>query len=296
MPRRVTPSQLRNMIRQAEQKQRQAINKYNEGLRKLNREIDKYNRESKRAVDNYNREVRAHNTRVRRNRQRLRNELSRLSSHTSRTRFVTYRTSVDSLHSAFVRVEAKADAGMLESQILDLTEGETANSVTVLNSLLDDAHAPAAEPDALRQTSLRGELSEISPDLDQRWRGALFALDQRNPDAARHFCASSREILARVIESEAPDKEVLRALPRCPKTQEGRPTRRARVQFFLHRKGLYDEDLEDFVEQDLENVVTLFNVFNEGTHGSAGAFTLAQLASIKQRVEDAIRFLHSVIR
>ena len=296
MPRRVTPSQLRNMIRQAEQKQRQAINKYNEGVRKWNREVDKNKRESKRTVDNYNREVRAHNARVRRNRQRLHNELSRLSSQTSRTRYVTYRTSVESLHSAFVRVEAKADAGVLGPQILDLTESETANSVTVLNSLLDDAQAPSADPDALRQTSLQGELSEISSDLDQRWRGALFALDPRNPDAARHFCASSREILARVIESEAPDEEVLRALPRCPRTQEGRPTRRARVQFFLHRKGLKDEDLEDFVERDLDNVVTLFNVFNEGTHGSAGTFSLGQLASIKQRVEEAIRFLHNLIR
>lgn len=296
MPRRVSPSQLRNMIRQAEQKQRQAINKYNDAARKWNREVDKYNRESKRAVDTYNREVRAHNARVRRNRQRLRSELSRLSSQTTRTRYVTYRTSVESLHGAFVRVEAKADAGVLGPQILDLTEGETANSVTVLNSLLDDAQAPVAEPNALRQTSLQGELSEISSDLDQRWRGALFALDPRNPDAARHFCASSREILARVIESEAPDEEVLRALPRCPRTQEGRPTRRARVQFFLHRKGLQDDDLEDFVERDLENVVALFNVFNEGTHGSAGTFTLGQLIAIKQRVEEAIRFLHNLIR
>lgn len=285
MPRRVTPSQLRSMIRQAEQKQRQAINKFNEGVRKWNRE-----------VDNYNREARAHNARVRQNRQRLRHELFKLSRQTYQSRFVTYRTSVESLHSAFVRVEAKADAGVLGPQILDLTESETANSVNVLNSLLDDAQAPSTDPDALRQTSLDAELSEISSDLDQRWRGALFALDPRNPDAARHFCASSREILARVIESEASDEEVLRALPRCPRTPEGRPTRRARVQFFLHRKGLLDDDLEDFVERDLDNVVTLFNVFNEGTHGSAGTFTLGQLAAIKQRVEDAIRFLHKVLR
>jgi uncharacterized protein YukE len=225
------------MFRQAEQKQRQTVNRYNDAVRKWNREADKHNRETKRAVDNYNREVRAHNSRVRQNRQRLRNELSRLSSQTTRTRYVTYRASVESLHGAFVRVEAKADAGILGSQILDLTEGETANSVEVLNSLLDESQALVTESNDLRQTSLKGELSEISGDLDQRWRGALFALDPRNPDAARHFCASSREILAKVMESEAPDRVVLRELPECPKTQEGRPTRRARVQFFLHRKG-----------------------------------------------------------
>jgi Predicted pPIWI-associating nuclease len=59
---------------------------------------------------------------------------------------------------------------------------------------------------------------------------------------------------------------------------------------------MFDRDLEEFIDRDLDNVVTLFNVFNEGTHGSAGTFTLGQLAAIKQRVEDAIRFLHSVIR
>ncbi len=292
MPRRVSPSQLKNMIRQAEQKQRQAITKYN-------REVDKFNRETKRAVDNYNREVRAHNSRVRRNRQRLRIELSKLSSQTTRTRYVTYQTSVESLRSSFARVETRVGAGAWGasgSDILDLAEGETANSVGVLNALLEEPKSDVADVDDLRQTTLAGELSELSKDLDQRWRGALFALDPRNPDAARHFCASSREILTRVIETEAPDTTVLGAFPECPKTKEGRPTRRARVHFFLHRKGMLDDDLTDFVESDLENVVTLFNIFNEGTHGAAGTFTLRQLAAIKHRVEDAIRFLYRVVR
>lgn len=299
MARRVTPSQLRSMLRQAEQKQRQAINEYNSAVRRWNREADKYNRDVKRAINDYNREARAHNSRVRANRQRLRNELRKLASRGSKPQYASYGTSVRTLHQAFVRVEAKVESGVWAGpgdMLLDLSEREAANSVEVLNALLADPAEPLAVAPDLRETSLTRELSDISPELDQRWRGALFALDPRNPDAARHFCASSREILGRILEIEAPDAEVLRSLPTCPTTGEGKPTRRAKIQFFLQRKQMPDEDLEDFVESDLDNVVQLFDVFNEGTHGTAGTFDLPQLSVIKRRVEDAIRFLHRIIR
>lgn len=287
------------MIRQAEQKQKQAINKYNSAVRDWNRGVDKYNRDVQRAVDDYNREVRAHNSRVRANRQRLRSELARLANQRSRPQYVSYSTSVQTLHHAFVRVEAKAESGAWGGpgeMLLDLTEGETANSIEVLNALLaDPAETATALPD-LRETSLTHELTNISPELNQRWRGALFALDPKNPDAARHFCASSREILGTVLAIEAPDEEVLRWLPRCPTNHLGKPTRRAKIQFFLQRKGMLDQDIEDFVEGDLDNVVSLFSVFNEGTHGTAGTFDLHQLSVIKRRVEDAIHFLYRIIR
>ena len=77
---------------------------------------------------------------------------------------------------------------------------------------------------------------------------------------------------------------------------QGKPTRRAKIQFVLQRKGILDEDIEEFVEGDLDNVVSLFKVFNEGTHGAAGKFDLHQLSVIKRRVEDAIRILYRVIR
>lgn len=82
----------------------------------------------------------------------------------------------------------------------------------------------------------------------------------------------------------------------APTTDEGRPTRRAKIQFCLARKALAAPELVDFVEDDFENVATLFGVFNDGTHGSAGKFDLDQLASLKIRVEDAIRFLYRLTR
>jgi hypothetical protein len=49
--------------------------------------------------------------------------------------------------------------------LLDLTEGETGNSIEVLNALLaDPAETVAALPD-LRETSLTHEQTNISPEL-----------------------------------------------------------------------------------------------------------------------------------
>ena len=54
------------------------------------------------------------------------------------------------------------------------------------------------------------------------------------------------------------------------------------------------DDLEDFVENDMKNVVELFEVFNEGTHGTAGTFDLGQLRAVRKRVEDGIMFLSRI--
>ena len=56
------------------------------------------------------------------------------------------------------------------------------------------------------------------------------------------------------------------------------------------------EELEDFIEADMKNVVDLFHVFNKGTHGTAGTFTSSQLHEIRKRTEDAIMFLFRLLR
>lgn len=294
MRRRVTPSQYRSLVRQAQQKQNRAIQAYN-------RDVAKHNREAKRAIDDYNREVRRFNAEVRRNRQRLRNELNKLAKQpvvTGRTH-VTYRASVETLHSSFLQLEsapARRNWGDAGDELFDLAEGEAANSVRSLNALLDAPTTAKTDDPALRETTLMSELVDLSPDLDRRWNGALYALNPANPDAARHFCTSAREILATVLDIEAPDGLVLSGIPDCPTTGQGRPTRRAKIEFCLQRKARSAPELLNFVDDDLKNVASLFRVFNDGTHGSAGTYDLAQLASLKTRVEDAIRFLHRLVR
>ena len=292
MVRQVTPSQWNSMVRKVQQKQRQAIDKYN-------RDAKAYNQKVKRAVDDYNRDVRTYNARVRADRQRLRNELARLSRQTTvTTRLRTFRTSVSVVQTAHERLEHAADSSRFDArynEVLDLSERETANSTGLMNALLGDA-APSDEllPNAL-DSPLIPVLQAISSDLSDRWRGALFSLNLRNPDAARHFCASAREIITRILETKAPDTTVAGAMPDCDCTPQGKPTRRAKIRYFLHLKGMNQDELEAFVEADMNNVVDLFQVFNEGTHGSAGKFGLTQLRAIRKRVEEAIMFLSGLV-
>jgi hypothetical protein len=305
MVRRVTPAQLQSIIRQAEQKRRQAIANYNREVARVNahnqRVVGEYNRKNKQAVANYNREVTAHNSKVRANRQRLKNEVARLNARptTSSTRYVTYNSSVTTLQRSFTNVESSVESGSWsdDRNFLDLTEGETANSVAVLNQLLaDPAESPTTDDSSLRQTTLTNELSDIAPDLEARWTGALFSLSPMNPDAARHFCTSAREIMTVILDVEAPDRAVKAANPNYLKTPNGSVSRRAKILYCLERSGNYSEALAEFVDDDVNSVITLFDEFNHGTHGNAGQFDLQQLTAIKARVEGAIQFLHRVVR
>lgn len=287
MVRRVSPAQLRSQIRQAQQKAQRAVNNYNQSVRKVNQ-----------AIDSYNREARAHNARVRANQQRLQREIAKLKSRPTTTRYVTYGSSVQTLQHSLTRVETAVQTGAWrdDRNLLDLAEGETANSVAALNTLLADPAEATEDGLDLQATGIGSELAEINPDLDARWRGALYALSPKNPDAARHFCTSAREMITTILELEAPDVAVKAAVPDYPKTPNGGVSRRARIQYFIQRRGEGHESLTEFVDEDINSVIALFDEFNRGTHGSAGSFSLGQLNAIKNRVEGAIRFIHRLIR
>jgi hypothetical protein len=291
MTRRINSSQAKNMIRRAQQKQRAAIQKYN-------REVDEYNRKVKRAINDYNAAVRAHNTQVRTNGERLRRELERLARGLSQPQRSTYAVSVTSLHQSFLRLEEKANQGVWGqpgAEIVRFAERETANSAEALNVILGNGPEDGDVPE-IQQSSLTSELLEISPELNRRWQGALYALHPRNPDAARHFCASAREILGGILREEAPDDEIGRLVPGFERTKDGKPTRRARIQFLLRRRRMQEADIQDFVETDLDDVVSLFDLFNRGAHGDSGTFDRTQLAALKRRVEDSIQFIHYLVR
>jgi len=288
MARRYNPSQVRSKLRQIQNKQRQAINRYNSAVRRHNQNV-------RTAVNKYNQAVRAHNARVRANRQRLKTELARLSRQTTSTRHVTFRTSVNTMQQAYSRLDQHADSRSRNPEFnyfVDLSEREAANAASVANALLGETDEQ--QQDQLDVAPLGNALAEISPELHDRWTGAVFALNPANPDAARHFCTSAREIFTQVLEISAPDDDVRHLLQDCAFTDQGRPTRRSKVRFLLQKKQLMDQALEDFVDADIDNVVELFRVFNDGTHGSAGTFDHAQLGSIRKRVEDGIMFLTQI--
>lgn len=210
---------------------------------------------------------------------------------------MNFRTSVETVQRSYQTLETRADAdvyGNRFDQFLDLSEREAANSVSVINALEGEQSENESGEIGLN-SSIDHILDAISQDVRDRWQGALFSLSPKNPDAARHFCTSARELLTEILERFAPDHEVKTAMPNCDLTDQGKPTRRAKIRFFLHEKGIADDAVADFVETDMENVVQLFRLFNDGTHGSSGRFEHTQLLAIRARVEGAVAFLWSVI-
>ena len=178
-----------------------------------------------------------------------------------------------------------------DAVIADLAERETANSVAVANAILGEESDSYFSAQPLTDTKIGGLLTSYAAELSDRWAGAIFALDPRNPDAARHFCGSAREIIADILDTEAPDTAVLARFPDSELTPQGTPTRRAKVHYCLDRSGRSDVAIEDFGEANIKDLSALFKDLNTGTHGPAGRFSLPQLTAIKTRVEDAIEFV-----
>lgn len=285
--RRINLSQLRSKLRQLESNRRQAVSRYNQRVRKYNESV----RNLKHAIERYNREVRSHNLRQRLHRQRLQSELRRLQSQRNNS-YSTFRVSVSRLQAVYTRLEESAARRVLspaDNYFLDLAEQEAANSVSVVNALLAPEESQSVSP--IRETAITDEVAVISQDLDTRWRGALFALNPENPDAARHFCTSSREIFTQILEIKAPDDAVFAMLPDTQRTERGSATRRSKISFLAMQQGVQVAELADFASEDIANIVELFDVLNTGTHGRAGRYDMATLEAIKRRVEDGLMFL-----
>jgi len=276
---RFNMSQLNSKIRQAQQKQRQAI-------AKINREIKAYNQDARRAINNYNQAIRKYNSQVKRNRQIIRQEMQRLNS--SRTTRLT--VSVKSMQHYYDAIATNYNEGVtvnLETdKILDLIEIENANSIVTANMIENDT-IPYENTEDIE---IGNKLCAISIDLNNRWQGAVFSLNPLNPDATRHFCTSARELFTNLIELKAPDQEVFNFNPSCQITDNGNPTRREKIKYMMRNK-ITDENIVAFADEDIKNILELFHVLSDGTHGESGKYSYEKLKQVKKRVESGINFL-----
>ena len=286
MPKKFNTSQFKSKLSQIENNQKQQ-------LRKITQEVDKCNRNVKRTIDNCNRAARQHNSKVRQNRTRIESELHRLRNASGTQ--TPYRTSVMAVNASYHTVSADYDYSEILTSFQDYVysgiEQENANNLETANILFGESPSEIAPAYSLQDTNIMNRLSIISADLDDRWRGALFSLSPANPDATRHFCTSAREIFTEIFDSKAKDEDVFAVFPNCQKTERGNATRREKIRYFLHRKGMRDSNVDEFVDKDMQNILELFHVLSTGTHGKAGKYTVDILASVKKRVEDGLIFL-----
>lgn len=290
---RVNLSQLKSKLRQIETQQRQAVNRYNQQVRQHNQRVA---RDINAVISKYNQEVRAYNNRQRTNQQRLRNEVAHFQSQAN-TQHVTFRESVVRVSNSYERLDQRSTLTTLspqENYFVDLSEREAANTVSLFNTLEADqfeVQPDDDEADDLQKTTISGEIAVVSEELDSRWKGALFALHPRNPEAARHFCTSAREIFTEVLELKAPDDAVFAAMPNCTKTPRGNATRRSKIAYLLSVKGIENPELVEFAGEDVDNVIELFEVLNGATHGASGRLDIPTLRQVKKRVEDGLFFV-----
>ncbi|WP_260853219.1 hypothetical protein [Corynebacterium glyciniphilum] len=298
MARKTNRAQLKAAMNKAQRQQKQAIDNYNRQVRRRNTAVKKAVNDHNREVRAYKAKVRKHNNQVKNQRRRLEQEIRRMNSRPQTRTFISYRASVETLARTYTETEAILTDRMLTPagrELVNRGSEEAANSAYLLNAMDGDGE-PEDDPteEELRGPSMQAELETFGQDLVDRWTGALFSLSPQNPDAARHFCTSAREVLITMIDDSAPDEHVVKAVPSCDTTDRGVPTRRAKVRFLLQRKGIADDSIEELVEEDMNNVLGLFREFNNGTHGHAGRFTITQLNALRMRVESAIGFIHTL--
>ena len=290
----ISTSQLKSQLRQAQRKTQQAVNQYNSAVRKYNSEVNRYNRELNRAISNYNSAVRQHNLQVQHNRQVIKKEIAKL---TNSSMHVQYSSTVSAMRSSYSRVISLYDAGREitpeQEIILNLAEQEQANSLIATNRLFNENGDCGNDQDEIEDIVISDKLSVISVDLMNRWKGAVYALNPLNPDAARHFCTSAREIFTEFIELKAPDESVFRFNPNAAKTDRGNATRKEKIRYMMSGKEL-DDSVSDFADADIDNILELFHVLSDGTHGEAGRYEFNALVQVKRRVEQGINFLCAI--
>mgnify|MGYP001625523652 FL=1 len=272
---------------QVKSKIRHIQNKYNQGMRKIERQINH-------KINDYNRAVKRYNSNLRKNQSKIKSELMKFQRNsTIRVSSSTYKISVINVNQSYDRLSQKYDFEDNSNRyrnFLEKIEEENANNLEVANVILNNDEINN-EGYSLEENIVSNKLLNISEDLDNRWKGAIFSLNPKNPDATRHFCTSTREIFIQIIDTKAKDNDVIHAFPDCEKTNNGTVSRRSKIKYLLHKKGVNDIDIENFVHTDIENILSLLYELNGGTHGQAGKYSINQLKSIKKRVENGLNFL-----
>lgn len=274
---RFNKSQFQSRMRQVQRK----------AERQIRSEIGKATRKFENDVK---RELRKYNSTVRHNQQVINCELNKLNSRT--TVKSNYTVSLDTMYQYYAIIrDTYEDCEITPEQdyILDLVEREQANGLVTANAVEHQDFSSESSEDE----EMGNKLLVVSEDLYNRWKGAVFAMNPNNPDAARHFCTSVREIFTEFIESKAPDADVFTYNPNAERTKQGNATRKEKIKYMMR-----DVDVEDcvvdFADADIQNILELFFVFNGATHGEAGKYEFNKLLQVKKRVEQGINFLYEI--
>ena len=92
------------------------------------------------------------------------------------------------------------------------------------------------------------------------------------------------------IELKASDADVFAYNPMAEKTERGNATRKEKIRYMMRNSNM-DSSVIDFADADITNILELFHILSDGTHGAAGKYEYNKLMQVKRRVEQGINFL-----
>ncbi|MGN7514102.1 MAG: hypothetical protein ACTHOM_06975 [Allomuricauda sp.] len=139
------------------------------------------------------------------------------------------------------------------------------------------------------EISLNIFLPKIDSGLYDMWKGAIEAYHSDNPDKVRHFATSIREMFTHLMGIMAPDKEIIKWSKSEKDFHNGRPTRKARLDFMC--RNISNDSFKNFVNKDVDATLAFINLFQKGTHQIKSNFSQNQLIAIKSKSEATIKFM-----
>jgi hypothetical protein len=144
------------------------------------------------------------------------------------------------------------------------------------------------------QTSdaLRCAIIEMEPGWVKMLDGARKALASENPDRLRQTSVSLRELFREVLHAIAPDEDAKRFVDDADR-EKGSPNRRARLRSVYAPLNAFG--LQPFGEKDIDAILELFKLLNQGTHKDLPAGDV-QARALVDRVEGTLLFLIRLAR
>ena len=166
--------------------------------------------------------------------------------------------------------------------------------------------ADAEQDDSLEIQSVVDEVEEetsicasllkgVDPALARPYEGARDVLYGTNPDRARHFLSSQRELWNHLLRIIAPDEQVQEWIPKEGKDllHEGKPTRKARILYLC--RDLNHDSLTEFVVRDTHALVTLVNLFNR-VHQLEPKLSDQQLRALQLRSDSWLTYILQIFK
>jgi hypothetical protein len=146
---------------------------------------------------------------------------------------------------------------------------------------------------ATRAVALPSMLERLHPNIAEKYRGVLHAIQTRGPDYIAQASASARELLKFTVEMLAPDDQVLAFKPGSERGQDGNLTRRARLDY-IFRKVATSKNYAKMVDGQINLILASWFPLNTAVHDLAPDLKHHQLESLIIQIEfGLIEMLHA---